>query len=274
MFRALVLLMTLSTTSNVFAQSEHEDPGAKVQFTQYYTIEDSTTIQPPTGPQLLDLISLQPAATIAEDLMSWAENNTKWMMPTVPYNRAKHFGSWLSDPLDRPCLNTREKVLIRDSDRTVDLGPDGCTVKGGEWVDPYGGATHLRPVEVQIDHMVPLKNAYLMGASKWDAKARCVYANFLANDFHLLAVEGRLNQSKGDSDPSHWMPPNKQFHCTYLKDWLSVKMIWGLIMSPDEAQAISKLFKEEGCDPRSFQMTKSEITKQRRAISDKFEMCN
>lgn len=274
MFRALVLVLTLSTTSSVFAQTEEVDPGAKVQFTQYYTIEDSTAIQPPTGPQFVDLLSLQPAATIAENLMNWAENNAKWMMPTAPYDRSKHFGSWLSDPSDRPCLNTREKVLIRDSERTVDLGSDGCTVKAGEWLDPYGGAPHSNPTEVQIDHMVPLKNAYLTGASKWDAQARCVYANFLANDFHLLAVEGRLNQSKGDRDPSQWMPPNKQFYCTYLKDWLSVKMIWGLIMSPEEAKAISKLFKEQGCDPRSFRMTKSEIAKQRRAISATFELCH
>lgn len=273
MFRALVLLSLLSTTSNVFAQADQEDPAARVQFTSYYTIEDSTATQPPTG-NLTEMLSLQPLVTVAEDLLAFVENNTKWLTPTAPYNRAKHFGTWLSDPLDRPCLNTREKVLIRDSSRTADLGPDGCTVKGGEWVDPYGGATHYKPLEVQIDHMVPLKNAYITGASKWDAQARCVYANFLANDFHLIAVEGRLNQSKGDSDPSEWMPPDKSYACTYLKEWLSVKMIWGLIMSPDEAKAISQLFKENNCDGRSFKMTKAEITKQRKAISAKFEMCN
>lgn len=274
MFRALVLLAIFSTTSNVFAQAGHEDPAARVQYTSYYTIEDSTATQPPTGPALVDMLSLQPLVAVAEDLLAFVENNTQWLTPAAPYNRSKHFGSWLSDPLDRPCLNTREKVLIRDSSRTVDLGPDGCTVKAGEWQDPYGGSTHFKPAEIQIDHMVPLKNAYVSGASNWNAQARCVFANFMANDFHLIAVEGRLNQSKGDRDPSEWMPPDKTYTCTYLKEWLSVKLIWGLIMSPNEAAAINKLFKEAGCDSRSFKLTKSEITKQRKAISAKFEMCN
>ncbi len=274
MLRAMVLLVLASTTSNVFAQTDIDPSKPKVQYDQYFQIEDSTTTQPPTNPHLTDFMSLQPAAAAAEDLLHWAHKNLKWLEPTQRYDRAKHFGTWLSDPLDRPCLNTREKVLIRDSTRTVDLGPDGCTVKGGEWDEPYAGESHSIPSEIQIDHMVPLKNAYVSGASKWDSKARCVYANFMANDFHLIAVSGRQNQSKGSSDPSRWMPPNKQYHCTYLKNWLSVKLIWGLIMSEEETAAIKKDLVESHCDPRAFKMTKAEVTKQRKAISEKFEMCN
>lgn len=270
MFRALVLLVSLSTTSNAV----EVDPTPKVQYDQYFQIEDSSTVQPPTN-ALITFMELGTAAVAAaEDLLAWAHKNAKWMAPVHQYNRSKHFGTWLSDPMDRPCLNTREKVLIRDSSRTVDLGADGCTVKRGEWDDPYAGQTLTAPTDIQIDHMVPLKNAYVSGASKWNAKARCVYANFMANDFHLIAVSGHENQSKGSRDPSEWMPPNKKYHCAYLKNWLSVKLIWGLIMSAEETEAIKKDLVESGCDTRAFKMSKSEIAKQRRAISEKFEMCD
>lgn len=272
MFRVMVLLVLLSTTSTVFADAETA-AASKVQYDQYVQIEDSTTTQPPVFPTPNELMSLNALTANAEDLLKWAHKNLSWPAPSQKYNRAEHFGPWLSDPHDRPCLNTREKVLIRDSARTVDFGPDGCKIKSGEWVDPYAGETHTNPSKIQIDHMVPLKNAYISGASKWEGKARCVYANFMANSFHLIAVSSHENLSKSDRDPSAWLPPKREYLCTYLKNWLSVKMIWGLIMSEAESEAIKKVLADSRCNPRDFKISKTEVAKQRKAIAAEFDLC-
>lgn len=272
MLRALLLVACVSAFSKAFAETEWTPDSRKpvVQYTDYYLLGDPTT-----APSSIDIVNMLavtlPAAE--ESLLNWVHQNAPWMAPKEAYDRLYHFGTWLRDPADRSCLTTREKVLVRDSARTVDLGPTGCKVKSGEWDDPYAGDVHYKPSEIQIDHAVPLKNAYISGASKWDEKTRCVYTNFLANSFHLISVEGSENQSKGDKDPSQWMPSDQKYHCQYLKNWLSVKMIWGLVLSRDEVNAINAIVKDRKCNLNSLVMRKSELSKQRQAIKDKFEMC-
>lgn len=272
MLRALLLVVCVSAFSNAFAATELNPSARKpvVQFADYYLIGDPTT--KPTSLDVTEFLAVTlPAAE--ESLLNWVHQNAPWMAPKEAYDRHYHFGTWLKDPADRSCLTTREKVLVRDSSRTVDLGPTGCKVKSGEWDDPYAGDVHYKPSEIQIDHAVPLKNAYISGASKWDAKTRCVYTNFLANKFHLISVDGYENQSKGDKDPSQWMPTDENYHCQYLKNWLSVKMIWGLVLSADEVNAIKTIVKDRKCNINSLVMSKAELAKQRKAIQDKFEMC-
>ncbi|MBY0453165.1 MAG: hypothetical protein K2P92_09025, partial [Bdellovibrionaceae bacterium] len=113
-------------------------------------------------------------------LLSW--RTYKRSKPTfVPkYKRVEQFGRWINDPNDDVCYNTRALVLMRDSHKDVTFADtDKCNVITGQWKDDYTGQTFTAREDIQIDHLVPLKNAYVSGAYKWSFKARCLYANFL-----------------------------------------------------------------------------------------------
>jgi len=47
-----------------------------------------------------------------------------------------------------------------------------------------------------------------------------------------------VNQSKGDADPSNWLPSADAYVCAYLADWIAVKARWDLSMDPSEAGRI------------------------------------
>ena len=95
---------------------------------------------------------------------------------------------------DSAC-DVREAALIRDG-QAVEVGED-CDVESGRWLDPYTTRTYTDPLD--IDHLVPLANAYRSGVSEWDEAER--YANDPNN---LLSVEDNAKQEKGDKGPEAW----------------------------------------------------------------------
>lgn len=207
-------------------------------------------------------------------LLNWASHNQPPEMPSEKYSRVKQFGRWINDPNDDSCYNTRAKVLIRDSETTPTMAEKNkCRVIKGEWVDPYTGQTEYESTTVQIDHLVPLKNAYLHGAWNWPYKLRCLYANFLGNNYHLITVDAHENMSKGDGGPESYMPPKEEFRCEYLKRWLTVKMIWNLFLSPDEAQSIVNEYYNLKCSLSEFQVSKDWIDQQRQLIEANKDLC-
>lgn len=278
MLRNLSLAIVLLTASHAFGltlESAVDVAGRDEHFTSYYQIDEpaqGVIGDFPTPETLFQLASA--VADTALSLMKWDINHSDWPEPHESYDRRRHFGTWLKDDTHESCMNTRAKVLARSSLVPVRYGTSGCTVKTGEWHEPYAGLTVTEASEMQIDHMVPLKNAYVSGAWKWDARERCAYANFMANEFHLVAVSGHENMSKGDSTPAQWLPPNAAFTCDYLKSWLSVKLIWGLIMNPPETVAIRQAFQRAGCDPSTFRLTAADLARQRRAIQDAQGACH
>ena len=70
------------------------------------------------------------------------------------------------------------------------------------------------------------------------------YANDLTNHEALIAVSSSANRSKGDKDPSDWMPPNKDYWCEYIRDWQIVKKLWALNMDEKEKRFIDIKNKE------------------------------
>lgn len=157
----------------------------------------------------------------------------------VAYSRSD-FKHWI----DQQGCDTRQDVLIRDRQQGV---PRACSVIGGKWYSPYDGVTTTDGGTFDIDHMVPLAEAARSGAYNWSADQRMLYANDLGYQGSLKAVSASSNRSKGDKGPQSWMPPNKGYWCTYLKDWVGVKYRWGLSVDPAEKAAIQKNLK--GCDP-------------------------
>lgn len=199
--------------------------------------------------------------------LQWIHTRTFPPRPREAYDRAGHFGSWIDLPSDRTCFNTRGLILIRDSQRPVTVFPnDPCFINTGAWNDPYTGRLTMQAKDLQIDHVVPLKNAYISGAFAWTWKTRCAYANFMGNKFHLRAVDSAANMAKGDNTPAQFLPPNRAFTCDYLADWLKIKLIWRLMMSERETLAIANLVKAAGCDPRIFHYSAREVAAQRQAI--------
>lgn len=273
MRRALILLLLISRSTWAFDLSPLFDGALETSrhYTSYYRIKEpeAATLQQ-YQERLQDPSAWFELAASTMDLsvslMTWDLTKSDWPEPREAYDRRKHFGTWLRDEEHHTCMNTRALVLIRSSRKPVTYSENGCTVKTGEWYDPYAGQLHVNASEMQIDHMVPLKHAYQSGAWAWDDTERCAYTNFMANDRHLLAVSGHENMSKSDNAPDEYLPPNAAFVCEYLRDWLSVKLIWGLIMNPDETQAIKTAFERNHCDAESFRLTSAQLAEQRRAI--------
>ena len=162
----------------------------------------------------------------------------------APYDRVAMYGDW--QDADGDCQNTRHEVLADESLVQVTLSDDGCKVTAGLWFDPYTGLTFTDPGDVDIDHLVPLKEAHQSGAHAWNDDMRRSYANDLDNPGHLIAVDDGTNQSKGHKDPAQWLPPNAEFHCTYVAAWLAVKRAWQLTPDDAEAEAIRDMLEDCG----------------------------
>ena len=192
-----------------------------------------------------------------------------------PYNRLKHFGTWVKRLAGR-CENTRGFVLIRDSDSSVPIryNPSGCTISSGLWHDPYTGEDFTNASkDIQIDHVVPLKHAYQHGGYKWTPPVRCHYANFMGNEFHLMAVNGTENMRKSDHSPEEYVPPNSEYKCRYLGIWLKIKAIWKLSIDRSEALSISEQARAQGCTSEEFEMTSQELNQQIRASKEVIPAC-
>ncbi|CAE6427142.1 unnamed protein product [Rhizoctonia solani] len=115
----------------------------------------------------------------------------------------------------------RPAVLNRDA--TADLMVDSeCKATAGAWISDYDGKIITVAGELDIDHIVPLKEGWQAGAWNWTAARRREFANDLVRP-QLLAVSAASNRMKGDKDPSKWMPSNPSYHCTYARAWIQVK---------------------------------------------------
>jgi hypothetical protein len=131
--------------------------------------------------------------------------------------------------------NTRETVLKRDGTSVVTSS--ACAATSGSWYSPYDGATWTAAADVDIDHVVPLAEAWRSGASSWTTSRRQSFANDLTRP-QLIAVTDNVNQSKGDQDPSTWQPSRTAYRCTYAKMWVAVKYYWDLTLQSAEKTAL------------------------------------
>ena len=137
--------------------------------------------------------------------------------------------------------DTREEVLIAESHSKAQVDAYGCKVIEGDWFSPYDNVVHTNPSELDIDHMVPLKEAWDSGAWNWTATQRQTFANDLSDPRALIAVTAGQNRSKSDNDPTNWIPPQKSYICTYLAEWVAIKAHWNLSMDQSEFGRIKNL---------------------------------
>ncbi|WP_031101934.1 MULTISPECIES: HNH endonuclease family protein [unclassified Streptomyces] len=150
--------------------------------------------------------------------------------------RRDAFKHWID--ADKDGCNTRAEVLKAEAVVAPEQGAR-CTLSQGRWYSPYDDRYITGPRGLDIDHRVPLAEAWDSGASTWTAAEREAYANDLGDDRALIAVSAASNRSKADQDPTTWLPPAQGYRCQYVTDWIADKIRWGLSIDPAEHTALS-----------------------------------
>jgi hypothetical protein len=183
------------------------------------------------------------------------------------YERVKDFGTPWQDT-DKNGCDTRNDILKRDIlkyDPTSITYKDKnttkqCKVNSGDLFDPYTGQVkHFQygsrtSSQIQIDHKIALKDAWLTGAQQWDYNKRVQFAN---SPDELIAVDGLSNIEKSDGlcwnvkfnlsvgncnltgtlldeKLMVWLPPNKNYWCDYISDIVDIRKKWGLNQTPQQ----------------------------------------
>ncbi|HEY0498499.1 MAG TPA: HNH endonuclease family protein [Kutzneria sp.] len=177
-----------------------------------------------------------PSAATAKSELSALTVATEGSMSGYSRDRFPH---WII--ISGTC-DTRETVLKRDGQNVTTNS--ACSATSGSWYSPYDGATWTQASDVDIDHVVPLAEAWRSGASAWTDSKRQQYANDLT-DPQLIAVTDNVNQSKGDQDPSTWQPSRTAYRCTYAEMWVRVKYVWKLTLQSSEKTALTTML--NGC---------------------------
>ena len=161
------------------------------------------------------------------------------------YDRDK-FSHW-SD-FDGDGCDTRDEVLLTETTqprRTKAVG-SSCSIKGGLWRSWYDANTTRDSSSFDVDHMVPLAEAWDSGANGWSPARREAFANDQGDGRSLVAVSASSNRSKSDRDPSEWLPGLEV--CRYVRAWVAVKLRWDLAADPSEVREL--LHRVGSCDGR------------------------
>ncbi|MER6721433.1 HNH endonuclease family protein [Streptomyces halstedii] len=174
-----------------------------------------------SGTTLSDAVALLP---VGEESRTGYERNS--------------FRHWIDE--DGDGCDTRREVLLAEAVTKPEQGPR-CTLTGGSWVSYYDEVEVTDAKKLDIDHMVPLAEAWDSGASQWTAERREQYANDLGSERSLVAVTAKTNRSKSDKDPAQWLPPAASAQCTYASDWVATKLRWKLTIDTQEKTALEKL---------------------------------
>ncbi|MFF9620519.1 HNH endonuclease family protein [Streptomyces griseosporeus] len=170
-------------------------------------------------------VSATTARSYLSQLTVATENRTGYSRDLFPH--------WIT--ISGTC-NTRETVLKRDGTNVVT--DSSCAATSGSWYSPYDGATWTAASDLDIDHLVPLAEAWDSGASKWTTAQRQAFANDLTRP-QLIAVTDDVNQAKGDQDPATWMPSRTTYRCTYVRAWVQVKYYYDLSVDSAEKTALT-----------------------------------
>lgn len=149
------------------------------------------------------------------------------------YARSK-FSHWVD--ANRDCQDTRAEVLVQES-RIRASG--GCTIRRGKWRSYYDGRVHRQASRLDVDHLVPLAEAWDSGARRWNPATRRRFANDLADRRALVAVTAGVNRSKSDRDPGQWMPSRGK--CRYVREWVAVKSRWSLAVDRREKRRLRRV---------------------------------
>jgi hypothetical protein len=192
--------------------------------------------QPP-----IDDSTTQPAAR-EQDLSSEEISGLLLLLEIEPENLDPYdrnlFSHWVD--VDGDGCNSRREVLIAEALEAPIIAEE-CELIGGLWYSAYDGVITDEDSGLDVDHMVPLSEAWDSGANSWSADQREAFANDLELPEALIAVSAASNRSKGDKDPADWLPSLQSYRCQYVQDWIKVKVKWKLSVDQKEFSAIRSL---------------------------------
>lgn len=175
-------------------------------------------------------------------------------LPVAAENRSGYdrslFNHWID--ADGDGCSTRNEVLISEADDPVSVG-SSCSLSGGRWYSYYDAVSQTSASDLDIDHMVPLAEAWDSGASSWSSATRQAYANDLGDSRSLVAVTGSVNRAKGDQDVAEWMPAKDR--CRYLREFVAVKLRWRLTVDSAEKSAMNSI--AGGCTTTTITVTRA-----------------
>lgn len=187
-----------------------------------------------------ETVDPEAAGDAARALVQLETIPVKGRAPKTGYTRDEFGPAWAD--VDHNGCDTRNDILARDLiDKTFKAGSNNCVVASGTLADKYTGRTITfvrgqdTSSKVQIDHVVPLSDAWQKGAQQLSDERRMELAN---DPMNLMAVDGPTNAAKGDSDAATWLPPNKAFRCEYVARQTSVKAKYRLWVTQAEHDAI------------------------------------
>jgi hypothetical protein len=208
------------------------------------------------------------AATVQVRLHRAIENLPVAAETRAGYDRSK-FRHWVDQ--DGDCRDTRDEVLAAESLVAV----KGCDIQVGKWRSYYDGVVTRDSSSFDIDHLVPLAEAWDSGAKRWTARTRQRYANDLGDSRSLVAVTASANRSKGDRDPGDWIP--QLGRCHYVRQWVAVKVRWSLKVNPTERRAL--LARASHCSNTMMTVRRASISKTSstsntpRGLDPRFDYC-
>ena len=189
-----------------------------------------------------------PAAAGNDVLAALGRIPVKGRASATGYERARFGPAWKD--IDRNGCDQRNDLLRAHLQQVrIKAGTHGCVVLSGVYSDPYtaqeitfvrGGAS-----ELDADHLVPLRLAWVQGAQTWDQETRERFANDPAN---LALSSSSANRAKGDSDLASWLPPNRAFWCTYTSRIVTVKAAYKLSMTRAEHDTARRVLNT--CPPK------------------------
>ncbi|MCP9211481.1 HNH endonuclease family protein [Streptomyces sp. NEAU-Y11] len=162
------------------------------------------------------------------------------------------FRHWVDE--DTNGCSTRQEVLLAEAIEPPTVS-GRCVISGGLWHSYYDNMDVDNARGLDIDHVVPLAEAWDSGASTWSPQERQSYANDLGDARALAAVTARENRSKADQDPNTWLPTDEGAHCRYLEEWTVVKSRWNLTVDPAETAALAGL--ANGCQDTRITYTRA-----------------
>lgn len=158
------------------------------------------------------------------------------------------FRHWVD--ADGDGCDTRDEVLIAEAEEAPSVGAS-CSLSGGRWYSYYDGVSQTSASALDIDHLVPLAEAWDSGAGSWSSATRQAYANDVGDRRTLVGVTSSVNRSKGDQDVAEWLPAQQQ--CRYLREWVAVKHRWRLSVDSAERGAMRSL--AAGCADSTITVT-------------------
>jgi DNA uptake protein ComE-like DNA-binding protein len=229
-----------SETPEPEASENDPSPAPSISASASGTTSPTTQTEAQTASNLTTLInSLQVAV----------ENRTG-------YNR-ELFRHWVD--ADGDGCDTRKEVLIAESTTPVTIG-SGCSISGGTWLSPYDMVSTTNASSFDVDHLVPLAEAWDSGASKWDSATRQAFANDLDFSMSLIAVTASSNRSKSDRDPAEWLPTNTAYHCEYAVAWVQVKVRWKLTIDAAEKEKLLSVANSCGGEALEFSPSPANVS--------------